>query len=190
MPRSQRTTTTQGAQSHSFARSPHLDEIEHMDYSTGSPSLHPTAAGPPPGGLLMPSHSHLLPPRHTWQHPLPKVANSPCRFLPPLPPITRNVKLPIPANPLQFRVHNVSPLQAKSKSGKNGNVHHASQLSSKLLHPLLHPLLSAPPPRPLRPLRFNSPLLRAPHSASVSSVLVLVVPSPVVHSFGMHSHPA
>src|SRR5689334_16240519 len=45
-----------------------------------------------------------------------------CRILPFLPPITPNVKLPIPANPLQFRLREEVPPDTPSKNGKNGNV--------------------------------------------------------------------
>src|SRR5689334_19328500 len=60
---------------------------------------------------------------------LPKVANRCCRFLPLLPPITRNVKLPDRDTRLEFRLQAGSPLTKKAKSGKNGNVDHPSQLS-------------------------------------------------------------
>ena len=58
----------------------------------------------------------------------PKTATSLCHFLPLLPPITRNVKLPIPANPLQFSLRPRSARDILSKSGKNGNVNQSSQL--------------------------------------------------------------
>src|SRR5689334_10665043 len=57
----------------------------------------------------------------------PKVATSPCHFLPLLPPITPNVKLPIPANRLEFSGQPHPPHESFSKSGKNGNVDHPSQ---------------------------------------------------------------
>src|SRR5579859_7778346 len=57
----------------------------------------------------------------------PQTANIPCRFLPLLPPITRNVTLPHPANRLQFGIRAGSPSATKLKNGKNGNVHHAGQ---------------------------------------------------------------
>src|SRR5579859_2570115 len=82
----------------------------------------------------------------------PKTATSPCHFLPLLPPITRNVKLPIPANPLEFKLCPRSPSKTTSQSGKNGNVHHPSQHC----HPVSSSLLSHSL-RPLRPPRFNSP---------------------------------
>ena len=50
-----------------------------------------------------------------------------CRFLPLLPPITRNVKLPIPTIRLEFPLGHESPAGSNSKNGKNGNVHRASQ---------------------------------------------------------------
>ena len=53
--------------------------------------------------------------------------HSPCRFLPPLPPITPNVTLPRAANPLEFAVRMRDDADHKTKSGKNGNVHHPSQ---------------------------------------------------------------
>src|SRR5690348_12158615 len=52
----------------------------------------------------------------------PKVATSPCHFLPLLPPIIPNIKLPAPANPLQFSLRPRSAFITQSKSGKNGNV--------------------------------------------------------------------
>jgi len=50
-----------------------------------------------------------------------------CRFLPLLPPITRNVTLPIPTTRLESRIGRESRAESISKSGKNGNVHRASQ---------------------------------------------------------------
>ena len=50
-----------------------------------------------------------------------------CRFLLLLPPITRNVKLPIPTIRLEFPLGHESPAGSNSKNGKNGNVHRASQ---------------------------------------------------------------
>ncbi len=50
-------------------------------------------------------------------------------ILPPLPPITQNVKLPQAANLLEFAVRMRDDADHKTKSGKNGNVHHPSQLS-------------------------------------------------------------
>src|SRR5579859_8100698 len=52
-----------------------------------------------------------------------------CRLLPLLPPITRNVKLPIPANRLEFSIRAQSVADHHAKSGKNGNVDPHSQLS-------------------------------------------------------------
>src|SRR5579859_3447698 len=49
-------------------------------------------------------------------------------ILPSLPPITPNVKLPIRANRLEFKIRMESAPDTKSKSGKNGNVDHPSQL--------------------------------------------------------------
>ncbi len=63
----------------------------------------------------------------TRQRHMPKTATSPCHFLPLLPPITQNVKLSVPANPLGFSPRARSPRATPSKSGKNGNVHHPSQ---------------------------------------------------------------
>src|SRR5690348_256872 len=48
-------------------------------------------------------------------------------ILPPLPPITQNVTLPRAANPLEFAVRMRDDADHKTKSGKNGNVHHPSQ---------------------------------------------------------------
>ena len=109
---------------------------------------HPKTANPP---------CHPLPPR--------------CRFLPLLPPRTRNIKSHIPANPLQFSPHLHPAHESCSKSGKNGNVHHPSQhyrapfpsISAPLVsfHPLC--LLLIPP---------------CPSVSSVSSVFVLISPPP------------
>src|SRR5690348_12114324 len=52
-----------------------------------------------------------------------------CRSLPLLPAITRNVKLPIPANRLEFSIRKEGHSKRKYKSGKNGNVDRAGQLS-------------------------------------------------------------
>jgi hypothetical protein len=110
-------------------------------------------------------------------HPLPLC----CRFLPLLPPITPNVKFPHHAAGLEFGSRGEVAPQTNSKSGKNGNVDHPSQLchapsvnllilrSSVFVLVVLHP-----PPRPLCPLRFTSLLLR-PLCPSVSSVVVLVL---------------
>ena len=49
-------------------------------------------------------------------------------FLPPLPPITRNVKLPDRANRLEFGMREEDVPGTQVKSGKNGNVDHPSQL--------------------------------------------------------------
>ncbi len=51
-----------------------------------------------------------------------------CRILPPLPPITRNVKLPDRANRLEFGMREEDAPGTQVKSGKNGNVDHPSQL--------------------------------------------------------------
>jgi hypothetical protein len=56
-----------------------------------------------------------------------RFCHPPCRFLPRLPPITRNVKLPHRAKWLEFRVWEETVPDTKSKSGKNGNVDHANQ---------------------------------------------------------------
>jgi len=109
-------------------------------------------------------------------------------ILPLLPPITRNVKLYLPAKRLEFRAQAHAAPHPKSKSGKNGNVDHRSQhcqpttLSSTDVgrfrggtpsgavatagwpspsaFVLIVPSSLRPPrpPRPPRPLRFN-PLL-------------------------------
>jgi hypothetical protein len=55
-------------------------------------------------------------------HPANKVAKIPCRFLPFLPPITRNVKLPIPAIWLELGVRADPAHGSILKNGKNGNV--------------------------------------------------------------------
>src|SRR5690349_24536715 len=47
------------------------------------------------------------------------VANIPCRSLPLLPPITRNVKLPLHATRLEFGGHADPAHVPKSKNGKN-----------------------------------------------------------------------
>src|SRR5690348_13634638 len=62
------------------------------------------------------------------QHLMAKAATSPCRFLPLLPPITRNVKYPIRRSQLEFSIRAESALARNVKSGKNGNVDLASQL--------------------------------------------------------------
>ena len=109
-----------------------------------------------------------------------------CRILPLLPPITRNVKLPIPATRLESGIREETTPDAKSKSGKNGNVDPASQLCRAELPPAFIPGASLPPsslcpPRPLRPPRFNFfpllLLLLRPLCPSVSSGVVLVSPS-------------
>ena len=55
-----------------------------------------------------------------------------CHFfaaiVPLLPPITRNVKFARGANRLEFGTHEENVSETKSKSGKNGNVDHPSQL--------------------------------------------------------------
>jgi hypothetical protein len=56
-----------------------------------------------------------------------KVAITPCRPLPFLPPITRNVKLPDRANPLELGMRADPAHGSILKNGKNGNVHRASQ---------------------------------------------------------------
>jgi hypothetical protein len=56
-------------------------------------------------------------------HPLPHR----CRFLPLLPPITRNVKLLWTAKPLECGVREEDALDTRPKSGKNGNVDHPTQ---------------------------------------------------------------
>jgi len=48
-------------------------------------------------------------------------------IVPFLPPITRNVKLPRAAKPLQFGIREEYALDTQPKSGKNGNVDHPSQ---------------------------------------------------------------
>src|SRR5690242_7763435 len=61
-----------------------------------------------------------------------------CRFLPLLPPITRHVKFVCGANRLECGIGEENAPNAKCKSGKNGNVHRASQLCH-LLSSLLSP---------------------------------------------------
>jgi len=73
-------------------------------------------------------------------HPLPNR----CRFLPLLPPITRNVKLPRAANGLEFGIRAEDAPDATSKSGKNGNVDHPSQLYHAAYMPPACHLLDAP----------------------------------------------
>src|SRR5690348_8992868 len=78
----------------------------------------------------------------------PKMAHFDCHILPLLPPITPNGKLPIPATRLEFGILPRSPSNTTSKSGKNGNVHHPSQLSPPpppphSLSSVSHPSLSA-----------------------------------------------
>ena len=50
-----------------------------------------------------------------------------CRFLPLLPPITRNVKLLRAANPLEFGIRAENVPDTRPKGGKNGNVNHRGQ---------------------------------------------------------------
>jgi hypothetical protein len=66
--------------------------------------------------------------RVMWQRLVAKMATYPCHFLPLLPTITPNVKLPNRATRLEFSLSARSPLVEKLKSGKNGNVDHPSQL--------------------------------------------------------------
>ena len=61
-------------------------------------------------------------------------------MLPLLPPITRNVKLPKPANRLEFGVREEATPDTRPKSGKNGNVNPASQHCHPCRH---HPTASA-----------------------------------------------
>jgi len=51
----------------------------------------------------------------------------PCRFLPFLPPVTRNVTLSNRPNRLEFSNRDGSGGKTHAKSGKNGNVDHPSQ---------------------------------------------------------------
>ena len=66
-----------------------------------------------------------------------------CRFLPLLPPITRNVTLPILANRLEFRIHARSVADRDLQSGKNGNVDWGGQHCSLSIHRILYWLDSA-----------------------------------------------
>jgi len=107
----------------------------------------------------------------------PKAANFDCHILPLLPPITPNVKLPARATRLKFGIPLRPPSNITSKSGKNGNVDHSSQLSSPLPPPrslssvnllILRSsvlVLVLSPLCPLRPPRFN--LLSSPPLTSV-----------------------
>jgi hypothetical protein len=68
---------------------------------------------------------------------VPSVAVS-CHFLaamlPFLPPRTRNVTLPPPANRLEFSIREEDTPDTRPKSGKNGNVDHPSQLCRSQQH--------------------------------------------------------
>jgi hypothetical protein len=68
-----------------------------------------------------------------------RFCHPPCRFLPPLPPRTRNVTLPIPANRLEFGIRVRSIADHHVKSGKNGNVDRASQHCHPRLPPAFRP---------------------------------------------------
>src|SRR5689334_2916502 len=75
--------------------------------------------------------------------------------------IRQNVKLPVPANPLQSSLCPHPSHESFSKSGKNGNVHHPSQHCHNPLPPF--PLLSSFP--------SSLRLLLIPPCSSVSSVV-------------------
>ena len=113
---------------------------------------------------------------------LPQSATSPCRFLPLLPPITQNVKLPIPTNALQFGCRARSTDGSKLKNGKNGNVNLGTQLSRSPAPVHLPPppstssfprvcSRSSPPSSSSVPLR----VLCGEFSASLSALRVLCV---------------
>jgi hypothetical protein len=65
-------------------------------------------------------------------------------IVPLLPPRTRNVTLPKAAKPLEFGGRAEDAPEAKSKSGKNGNVDHPSQLCHAARLPSACLLLDAP----------------------------------------------
>jgi len=75
-----------------------------------------------------------LPPQ--MANPAAKAATSPCRFLPLLPPIIQNVKLPIRVNWLECGLCSQSPAKTPSKNGKNGNVDWRGQHCPPHLQPL------------------------------------------------------
>src|SRR5689334_25104603 len=75
--------------------------------------------------------------------------------------IRQNVKLPVPANPLQSSLCPHPSHESFSKSGKNGNVHHPSQHCHNPLPPF--PLLSSFP--------SSLRLLLIPPCSSASSVV-------------------
>src|SRR5579859_3019092 len=89
----------------------------------------------------------------TWPEPL--------TTLPFLPPITRNVKSRKPANRLECRIREEDTLDTWPKSGKNGNVHHPSQLC--------HAACSSP--LAIHPMPNVTPLClpRAPHATLAPS---------------------
>src|SRR5690242_13672134 len=98
----------------------------------------------------------------------PKMAHFDCHILPLLPPITPNGKSPIPATRLEFGILPRSPSNTTSKSGKNGNVHHPSQLSPP-----------PPPPHSLssvsRPSLSATSASSAVQSVSFSSMVLRVL---------------
>src|SRR5689334_1285870 len=108
-----------------------------------------------------------------------------CRFLPLLPPTMRNVTLSISTNPLQFSLCPHPSHESISKSGKNGNVDHPSQLCHNPLPPLPTPLVSLDssllPPHPfvfLRVLCGDYLLSSVTLRCLRSSVFVLISPLP------------
>ena len=70
------------------------------------------------------------------------MATCPCRFLPILPPITRNVTLPHRANPLELGMRADPGRESIVKSGKNGNVDRRGQHSLSCFSSSPHPRAS------------------------------------------------
>jgi len=118
----------------------------------GAPHVTPTAPRP------IASTTH--PPRTAATSP----CHIPCRFLPLLPPITPNVKLPHHPVRLELGIRGKCDAAQKSKSGKNGNVDRSGQhcLSpSSFLREPSHPPF----------LRTGSPLSSPSSALSASSAV-------------------
>lgn len=79
---------------------------------------------------------------HPHPHPPSKTANPRCRFLPPLPPITRIVKLPIRTSPLQFSLSTIPVRDQIRKTAKTAML----TALVNFLSPPPRPSLSSVPP--------------------------------------------
>jgi len=115
-------------------------------------------------------------------HPLPDR----CRFLPLLPPVTRNVKLPNRPTRLELPLCANPRLAHNLKNGKNGNVHCTGQLSIHILSHLsssIAPsflLLRKPPAPPF--LRVRSRLLSLSALCVLCGSILSLPPCPSVSS--------